>query len=87
MTAAWRARKSGPGAMVWFYEKQGAFIRCETRDAEDGDGFGFDLIVSQPDGSERVEHFNDSRTLTRRQQELESTLAGDGWHGPFGRTI
>ena len=71
--------------MVWFYEKQGAFIRCEARDSETG--FGFDLIVIQPDGSERIEHFDDSRNLTRRQEELESTLAGDGWHGPFGRTI
>ena len=71
--------------MVWFYEKQGAFIRCEARDSETG--FGFDLFVIQPDGSEHIEHFDDQRNLTRRQEELESTLAGDGWHGPFGRTI
>ena len=69
--------------MVWFYEKQGAFIRCEARDSETGPGF--DLIVIQPDGSEHIEHFDDSRHLTRRQQELESTLADDGWQGPFGR--
>jgi len=69
--------------MVWFYEKQGAFIRCEARDSETG--FGFDLIVIEPDGSERIEHFDDSRILTRRQQELESTLVHDGWQGPFGR--
>lgn len=27
--------------MVWFFEKQGAFIRCETRDAPDGDGLNW----------------------------------------------
>jgi hypothetical protein len=71
--------------MVWFYERQGAFIRCETRTATNGGGF--ELVVVQPDGSERVEHFDDSSTLARRQSELESTLAHDGWAGPFGRTI
>ena len=45
--------------MVWFYERQGTFIRCETRVASSGSGF--ELVVIQPDGSERVEHFDDSR--------------------------
>ena len=47
--------------MVWFYERQGAFIRCETRTAPNG--VGFELVVIQPDGSEQVEHFDDSATL------------------------
>ena len=71
--------------MVWFYERQGAFIRCETRNAASGSGF--ELVVIQPDGSERVEHFDDSAALARRQAELENTLTHDGWAGPFGRTI
>lgn len=71
--------------MVWFYERQGAFIRCETRDSQSG--AGFELVVIQPDGSERVEHFDDSSMLARRQSELESSLSHDGWAGPFGRTI
>ena len=70
--------------MVWFYERKGAFIRCETRTAMTG---GFELVVIEPDGSERVEHFDDSATLARRQAELENTLTHDGWTGPFGRTI
>lgn len=69
--------------MVWFFERQGTFIRCETRTSETG--AGFELVVINPDGSERVEHFDDSGTLARRQSELESTLTHDGWHGPFGR--
>jgi hypothetical protein len=70
--------------MVWFYERHGSFIRCETRTAASG---GFELVVIQPDGSERVEHFDDSSTLARRQAELENSLTHDGWSGPFGRTI
>ena len=71
--------------MVWFYERQGNFIRCETRTATAGGGF--ELVVIHPDGSERVEHFDDSARLARRQAELENSLTHDGWAGPFGRTI
>jgi hypothetical protein len=71
--------------MVWFYEREGAFIRCETRDAQNG--AGFELVVIQPDGTEHVEYFEDSAALSRRQAELQSSLSHDGWSGPFGRTI
>jgi hypothetical protein len=71
--------------MVWFYEPQGAFIRCETPTR--ANGVGFELVVVQPDGTELVEHFDDSANLARRQAELESSLSHDGWTGPFGRTI
>ena len=71
--------------MVWFFEKQGAFIRCETRDARDGDGF--ELVIIQPDGTEQIERFRDSTLLTKRQAELESSFNDDGWAGPFGRII
>lgn len=71
--------------MVWFYERKGSFIRCETRTASSGQGF--ELVVVKPDGSEHVEHFDDSSTLARRQAELETTFTHDGWTGPFGRTI
>ena len=71
--------------MVWFYEKHGAFIRCETRTA--ADGVGFELLVIRPDGSEHVEYFDNSDALVKRQSELQSSLNHDGWMGPFGRTI
>ena len=47
----------------------------------------YSLSRVHPDGSELVEHFDDSATLAKRQSELESTLSHDGWTGPFGRTI
>lgn len=71
--------------MVWFYERQGTFIRCETRDADNRSGF--ELVILQPDGSESVERFEDSASLERRQNELQANLSHDGWQGPFGRTI
>jgi hypothetical protein len=70
--------------MVWFYERHGNYIRCETRETPDG---AFELVQTNPDGTETVERFEESASLTRRQQELESHLTTDGWTGPFGRTI
>jgi hypothetical protein len=70
--------------MVWFFERNGAYIRCETREAADG---AFELVISEPDGTEKVERFDDSTSLARRQRELESSLTDNGWTGPFGRTI
>jgi hypothetical protein len=70
--------------MVWFYERHGTFIRCETRDGANG---GYELVIIQPDGSESVERFVDSASLELRQNELQNRLSSDGWQGPFGRTI
>ena len=70
--------------MVWFFERHGTYIRCETRDVNEG---GYELLVINPDGVENIERFEDSASLTRRQRELDSHLADDGWTGPFGRTI
>lgn len=71
--------------MVWFYERQGSFIRCETREASSR--AGFELLILHPDGTEKIERFADSQSLEERQRELQSTLTHDGWQGPFGRTI
>jgi len=71
--------------MVFFYEREGAFLRCEARTAENGPGF--ELVIQQPDGSEKIEYFDDSAALTLRQKALEAELESDGWTGPFGRTI
>jgi hypothetical protein len=71
--------------MVWFYERHGTFIRCETRELPDR--AGFELLVTEPNGTERVERFADSAAMAKRQEELGSALNHDGWQGPFGRTI
>jgi hypothetical protein len=72
--------------VVWFYERQGSFLRFETRDVPDR-AQTFELVVVQPDGTESIERFADSHTLLRRQAELELTLASGGWQGPFGRVF
>jgi len=68
--------------MIWFFERKGEYVRCETRKSADG---AFELVITDPDGAERVERFADSAALAKRQVELEHGLTADGWTGPHGR--
>jgi hypothetical protein len=43
--------------------------------------------VINPDGAERVEQFDDSAGLSRRQMAIEHDLRAEGWSGPHGWTI
>lgn len=70
--------------MIWFFEKKGAYVRCETRKSDDG---VYELVITAPDGTERVERFADSADLARRQVDLEHGYAADGWTGPHGRVM
>jgi hypothetical protein len=49
------------------------------------EGECFDLVITEADGSERVEHFDDSASVTRRTLQLEAEWYRQGWDGPFGR--
>jgi hypothetical protein len=69
--------------VIWFYAKQGRHLRCEVRPVTDSDCF--DLVITEADGTERVEHFQDSAAVTRRTLQLEAQWVCDGWDGPFGR--
>jgi hypothetical protein len=75
------------GVVIWFYERRGKYIRCETRDVPQRPGV-YELVVAvRDDGAEQVERFTNSEALMKRQEELEQSLQGDGWYGPFGRVI
>jgi hypothetical protein len=69
--------------VIWFYAKHGNHLRCEVRQAASGEQF--DLIITEADGTERIEHFEDSASVTRRTLQLEAEWIRQGWDGPFGR--
>jgi hypothetical protein len=71
--------------VIWFYERRGEHLRCEIRQQLEGDRYA--LVVRLPDGSERVELFEDCKTLNVRSVELERLLRSKGWDGPFARDI
>ena len=73
------------GGVIWFYERRGEHLRCEIRQQVEGDRFA--LVVTLPDGTERTEIFEDSRSLNSRSIELEKMLREKGWNGPFARDI
>lgn len=70
--------------MIWFFERKGKYVRCETRKGNDG---AYELVITAPDGTERVERFEDSGELARRQVDLEHGYAAEGWTGPHGRVM
>jgi hypothetical protein len=72
------------GLMIWFFEKKGQYVRCETRKAADG---VYELVIVDASGVERVERFEDSAKLAKRQVDLEQMLAAEGWTGPHGRVM
>jgi len=70
--------------MIWFFERKGAYLRCETRL---GPGGSYELVITDPDGKERVERFTDSGEMAKRQVEIEKGLTAEGWTGPHGRVM
>lgn len=66
--------------MFWWFEREGRFLRYEARESEGV----YELCVVDPDGSERIERFDDSRELARRQAEFEDQIKTEGWNGPHG---
>ena len=68
--------------MIWFYAKQGRHLRCEVRQLVDGDRF--DLIITDADGTERVEHFDDSASVTRARCSAKPNGSTKGGMGRLG---
>ncbi len=68
--------------MIWFYSKGGDHVRCEIRQPKSDQ---FELVITEPDGRERVELFPDSTLLHKRSKQLEQEWKAQGWDGPFSR--
>ncbi len=66
--------------MFWWFERAGEYLRCETIPTSGG----FELRLVDPDGTERVERFSDSSTLSSRQREVLDEIRQAGWNGPHG---
>ena len=70
--------------MFWWFERNGKFLRYEARPGSDG---GFELCIVDVDGTERVERFEDSADLAKRQRQFEEQILQDGWTGPHGWNV
>ena len=67
--------------MFWWFERSGRYVRCETRFIAKG---SYEFVITQPDGTERVEHFTDAEAMTRRRRRHNAsspTMDGRGRTG------
>lgn len=66
--------------MIWIFERASQRLRCEIR--RDSAGSGFELIITNPDGSQRMERFEDTSALIKRSLDLQMELIEAGWRAP-----
>lgn len=66
--------------MIWFFERYQARLSYEIRRATEGTEF--ELVITQPDGSQQIEAFTDASALMERSVRLRDALASQGWRVP-----
>ena len=66
--------------MLWIFERQGEQMSCEIR--REGSGEGYELIVTNPDGSQRMERFEATADLIKRTLDFQRELMESGWRQP-----
>lgn len=66
--------------MLWIFERKGKQMRCEIR--RDAAGPGYEMIVTNPDGSQRMERFEDTTDLIKRTLDFQRELLESGWRQP-----
>ena len=66
--------------MLWTFQRDGQELLCEIR--REGVGSGYELIVTSPDGSQRMERFEDTSALIKRTLDFQRDLIEEGWRSP-----
>jgi hypothetical protein len=69
--------------MVWFFEHDGRFRRCEVHPEHSH----YRLLLRYSDGAEYVEDYVTYDALVQRTRSLEVEWKRDGWNGPYGRDV
>ena len=68
--------------MFYFFQRGPDFVRCEISGDE---ASGYTVVVTEPDGRERIESFTNSDAAHARWLEIQEQLKSEGWWGPHGR--
>jgi hypothetical protein len=66
--------------MLWIFEREGEQMSCEIR--REGAGSGYEIILTSPDGSQRMERFAETTDLIKRSLDLQGELLETGWRQP-----
>jgi hypothetical protein len=70
--------------MIWFFERQQSRLHYEIR--RQTDGHAYELVITNPDGSQELERFVDPLALLERSQDLQDRLLSAGWQPPRRRS-
>ena len=66
--------------MFYFFQKGPETVQCEVRSSPDG--LGYEILITEANGVERLEHFATSDQVHRRWVELHRRFESEGWWGP-----
>jgi hypothetical protein len=66
--------------MIWSFERSGQQLSCEIRRDEGGQYYEF--VVTDPDGSERTERYEEPSEVVARSVDVMRGLIEDGWRSP-----
>jgi hypothetical protein len=70
--------------MIWNFERQDQRLRCEIR--RDVDGQSYEFVVTNPDGAEQTERFDDPSAVIARSVDYMRALIEEGWRSPSAET-
>ena len=66
--------------MFYFFKRGPDTVQCEVRNAAEGPGY--EIVITEPDGLERLERFPTSEQVHKRWLELHKSFEHEGWWGP-----
>jgi hypothetical protein len=66
--------------VFYFFQRGPDTVQCEVRAATNGPGY--EIVITEPTGVERVEHYSTSEQVHKRWIELHKRFEHEGWWGP-----
>lgn len=67
-------------AVFYFFKRGSETVQCEVRSAPDGPGY--EIVITDPDGTQRMERFATSEQVHERWVALHKQFEHEGWWGP-----
>ena len=66
--------------VFYFFKRGSETVQCEVRSEPDGPGF--EIVITEPNGVQRIERFATSELVHDRWVELHKRFEVEGWWGP-----
>ena len=73
-------RRAIIAAVFYFFKRGSETVQCEVR--SEPDGAGYEIVITEPNGVQRIERFTTSEQVHDRWVELHKRFELEGWWGP-----